>query len=165
MKNLIITIAILFSYVGSDIPGSLEKKVDRVLKKSFDESEIVKEKITLPANTEDRPDPGLFLYCLKVDTDTLGFLAVTSAIGRYDYFDYCVIFNTDLSIRKVEVMIYRSDHGYEITSKKWLKQFAGTNGCYLDYGTDIDAIAGATYSASSITSDIGQLCEILKEIE
>lgn len=74
--------------------------------------------------------------------------------NAYEYFDYVILLDVDLTILKVSVVDYPGDYGYEITSKGWLKQFNGYKGRQLKYGKDIDAISGATISANSITSDI-----------
>ena len=104
---------------------------------------------------DNKPDP---------EGTSKGILYLASAKGRHDFFDYMVIFNNDLSIRKIQVLVYRSDHGHEITGKGWLKQFTGRDGCRLEYGQDVQAISGATYSGKSITADISRLCESLKEL-
>ena len=77
-------------------------------------------------------------------------------------FDYLVTVNLAFEIEKVKVLKYRSEHGGEIASKKWLQQFTGYSTGELKYKKDISAISGATISASSITSDIQIVLKILK---
>jgi hypothetical protein len=48
-------------------------------------------------------------------------------------------------------------------NKGWLRQFIGITGCELDYGKDIDAISGATISASSLTIEIRKWCKFLED--
>jgi hypothetical protein len=156
--GIILTVAIL---LGGTLPGSFDKKAKRIIKKSFDSDNIEMEVISLDDTFDDRPDVGLQLFSLTENEETVGHLLITTAKGRYEYFDYLVLYNPDLSIRLIEVLEYRSEYGFEITSKKWLKQFVGMSGCGLEYAEDIDALSGATYSASSITSDLGFLCEYL----
>ena len=83
---------------------------------------------------------------------------------RYEHFDYMIILNKDLSVIKVKVLVYDGEYGYEITSKLWLKQFIDYSGKGLNYGSDIQAISGATISARSITNDIEQVVLAANEL-
>lgn len=76
---------------------------------------------------------------------------------------FIVIFNTQLNIVKIKVLAYREDHGGEIGSKRWLKQFDGTPvQKELIFNKDIAGISGATLSAKSITQEVNK---ILKTME
>lgn len=88
-----------------------------------------------------------------------GYALFSSAMGRYDKFDFVVLYSMERTILHVEVLEYRSDHGFEITSKKWLAQFKGKTGCGLVYGKDIDAVSGATLSGTSLVNAIASFCE------
>ncbi len=82
------------------------------------------------------------------------YVLFTSTKGRFEYFDYAMIVSQGGEVEQVKIMAYRSEHGSEVTSKKWLQQFVGFKGEKLEYGKDIQAISGATKSASSLTRDI-----------
>lgn len=86
----------------------------------------------------------------------------TQAKGRYDLFDYLVITDEKFAIKKVNVVKYRSEHGGEIGSKKWLEQFENYSGGKLEYAEEISVLSGATISAMSLTRDIPKVIEILK---
>jgi Na+-translocating ferredoxin:NAD+ oxidoreductase RnfG subunit len=154
---------ILFFLAGlnEDIPHSWEKACLKEVKKTFDIENVTINRQTLDIDGHGRPSPGIVLYYLLDGEDQIGYAVLTSAKGRHDYFDYIVIYDADLTILRVRVFEYRSDYGYEICNKKWLSQFEGSKGCNLKYETDIDAISGATYSASSITEDLSYLCYYL----
>lgn len=164
MMKLIYIFLFLSLISGGELSKSLTRKVDKSIQRSFDSEGINKTQLLLNDKFPERPDPGLLLYTLEKDGLILGYLIVTTAKGRHDYFDYMVIYEPDLRIRKVEVLVYRSDHGQEITNKKWLKQFEGSDACDLEYDVDIDAISGATYSASSVTEDIQTLCNLMRSL-
>ena len=56
-----------------------------------------------------------------------------------------VILNKDLSIKKVDILVYREAYGGEICSKVFLKQFYGkTSQSKIKIGDDIQGISGAT---------------------
>mgnify|MGYP003624826122 CR=1 FL=1 len=102
---------------------------------------------------------------LKSAESNLGYACFASSKGKNDYFDYMVIFDKELVIKKVKVLIYRSTYGGEIMSHSWLKQFIGeTNGQEMAMDKDIDGISGATLSAPSITLGVKDLSLLIAEI-
>lgn len=92
------------------------------------------------------------------------FYAVfAQAAGRYEKFDYMITVNLDFAIEKIRVLKYRSEHGGEITSKKWLQQFENYSSGELRYKKEISALSGATMSAKSLTADVPRVLKILKK--
>ena len=64
---------------------------------------------------------------------------------------------------KSKILIYREDHGRQVGSQRWLKQFIGRkSGEKLVYGKDIDGISGATVSAKSMTLAVNNVLESLQ---
>ena len=100
------------------------------------------------------------LYTISEDGQVMGYLLSTSAKGRYDYFDYSIIYSKELEVLGVIVSAYRSTHGAGICQKKWLSQFQGYQGGPLKMGSDIDGVSGGTLSASSMIADM-QRCHLL----
>jgi Na+-translocating ferredoxin:NAD+ oxidoreductase RnfG subunit len=105
---------------------------------------------------------GDFAYAIQGHEGSIGYVFSTSAKGRYDYFDYSVIFSNDLSVLSVLVTTYRSTHGAGICSKGWLKQFEGYHGEEIRLGKEVDAISGSTISATSMVEDIRR-CYLVME--
>jgi Na+-translocating ferredoxin:NAD+ oxidoreductase RnfG subunit len=106
----------------------------------------------------------IVIYSFKQDNNTeINYAIFREAKGKHDKFDYLVISNSDQIVTNVRIIKYRSEHGGEITSKKWLRQFTGYSKGKLKYKTDISAISGATVSANSITNDIPQVIDILRK--
>lgn len=97
-------------------------------------------------------------FRIKYEEKIAGYYYLGQAFGKADYFDFIVIFDKDLIVSKVKVLVYREDHGSEVGSKRWLNQFNGkkTNE-NLTYQKDIAAISGATISAKSITNELNKL--------
>ena len=92
------------------------------------------------------------LFVVKNEASTLGYIYVGEASSMKNVFDYAVFFDANLTIKKSKVLIYRENYGRQIGSQRWLKQFIGKRiGDSVEYGQDIDAIVGATISASSMT--------------
>ncbi|MDA3910473.1 MAG: FMN-binding protein [Bacteroidales bacterium] len=83
--------------------------------------------------------------------------------GNSEYFDYYMLFDNSKSVKKIKVFNYQASHGYEITSRGWLKQFIGYDGSEkLKVNKNIDAISGATISVNAITEDVEIITQFLK---
>ena len=135
-----------------------KSKIAKALENTWAESEAqlqYKQSIGMGINA-------IHIYNVLQATDTAGYAIVTAAIGRYDMFDYLVLYNTNKSVQNVTVLTYRSEHGSEITGKTWLAQFVGYAGEPITYGQEIDAISGATLSGKSMTADIQRVTKILQ---
>ncbi|MGZ2370649.1 hypothetical protein ACXR6G_12780 [Ancylomarina sp. YFZ004] len=96
----------------------------------------------------------------------LGYVCFTSSNGKNDYFDYMVIFDTDLLIKKVVVLVYRSIYGCEIMYSSCLKQFIGkSKGESFKIDKDIDSISGAIFSAPLIILGVKDLSSLIAEVD
>jgi Na+-translocating ferredoxin:NAD+ oxidoreductase RnfG subunit len=108
--------------------------------------------------------PGKEFYLFKSVNDNNGSHVVfSSAKGRYDNFDYMIILNSVFEILDIKILKYRSEYGYEIANKGWLKQFYGKPENRFEYRKDIDALTGATYSAPSLVDDINLILDHLRK--
>lgn len=80
----------------------------------------------------------------------------------FEYFDYFILFDSNLGVKKIRVYNYQATHGHEVGGKGWLKQFVGYKGDEkLEYGKNIDSISGATISANAITYNVQESCRYL----
>jgi len=80
----------------------------------------------------------------------------------FEYFDYFIIFDESLIVKKIRVFNYQATHGHEVGGKGWLNQFIGYDGEEkLEYGKNIDSISGATISANAITYNVQESCRYL----
>lgn len=104
------------------------------------------------------------LYLINTPEGNEGYLFSTRAKGRYEYFDYLVIFSNLLKVQRVVITQYRSDHGGGICSGGWLKQFEGYGGGILTLGKDIDGVSGGTISATSLVNDMQRCHRLLNLI-
>ena len=101
-------------------------------------------------------------FKIKNNEKLLGYYYLGQAYGKADYFDFIVIFDSNLLVSKVKVLVYREDHGGEVASKRWLKQFSGKSKTdNLQYQKDIAAISGATISAKSMTNEVNKLLKTI----
>lgn len=169
MRYISIIICLInFSGAFSQDHKVLTKKEQKFVKGVFQEG------LTAEAIAWTKVDPALAeslregdsFYLLKQEDLVIGYLLSTRTLGRYDYFDYLLAFAPDLSVKGITITVYRSSHGAAICQKKWLSQFEAYGGEEITLGKEIDAVAGATISATSLVKDIQRcyrLATTLKE--
>jgi hypothetical protein len=100
------------------------------------------------------------MFRIQAGGDLLGFLLSTRAKGRFEYFDYTVLYSSEMTVLEIIITAYRSDHGAGICQKRWLRQFEGYQGSELQPGRDFDAVSGGTISSISLADDL-QRCHRL----
>lgn len=130
---------------------ALIKAFNKELAKFYKCKEIQIEKI------EELSGKGDLYYSVFNDHKKTGIAVLTSAEGRFDRFDFMVVFNLEMKIEHVNILKYSSQYGAEITSKRWLKQFYKKQKDDFRYGEDIQVISGATLSAQSLTQKINRI--------
>lgn len=164
LRKVLILVGCLF-IMAFNLPIKLQKKVDKVVRSTFDiEAYTLNHKTFSTEITSELPSDFSkdSFFELKSDNELIGYAYISKAPSKTDQFDYLVVFDTDLIIKKSKVLAYREDYGSEIGSKRWLKQFIGkTSSDELIYGDNIAAISGATISVKSMTRAVNN---VLKSI-
>lgn len=167
---LILSLTISFFLLGFGIPKKVEKKVVKVVEKTFEVTDISFQSIVvnielneaLPSKITNNNFNGIYK-----NNELLGYVFVDQASSKTAKFDYLVLFDSNLEIINSKVLVYREDYGGEIGSKRWLKQFVGMTGTdRVDHESNIDGISGATISVRSMTNamdDLLQTIGILQE--
>jgi len=149
------------------LTDKLQKKVDKVVKSTFDvetfsmQPKTFFKAIELPSEFSNDT-----FFEIKKDAALLGYAYVSKAPSKTDEFDYLVLFDADLVIITSKVLVYREDYGGEIGSKRWLKQFDGKKSSdELIYGDNIMAISGATISVKSMTNAVNNVLKSVKILQ
>ena len=119
------------------------------------------------------------LSAVKSKNETIGYACYTTAFGckvggcaapsnpnaqSYETFDYIVVYDTDLNIKKVDIANYGGEYGYEICRQKWLSQFIGKNRGF-ELEKNIDGISGATVSATFLIDDLNDIGKKLESMD
>lgn len=157
MKSVLILFFVVFTSKLLASPPEISKKFMKELSKHYAIERVETQEIKELSNSND-----LFFKAFNGD-EYLGVVVLTAAKGRYDKFDYMIIYNHSLEIEFMKILVYRSDYGSEITAKRWLSQFYNKGNDSLKYGSDIQAISGATFSAMALTKNINRINKILEE--
>ena len=163
--KLITTLLFLYFMSGNSTGSDFypEKTAERLIKKALKNKNIsIIDRLEI-TETNVKKEPIVVYKIIDISSsDHFRFAVFTQAKGRYDFFDYLVIVSDNGMVEIVDVVKYRSEHGGEIASKKWLRQFENYSEGELKYGTDISAISGATLSAKSVTHDIPIVIQLMK---
>lgn len=145
---------------------SIQKKLNKEVKSVFDTSSFIlkpflvteEEKKTLSTAFTDSN-----FYSIEDNGKLMGYAFVERAPSKTAEFDYLVLLDAQLIVKKAKVLIYREEYGGEIASTRWLKQFIGkSEKDSFVYQKDISAISGATISVRSMTTAVNNL---MKSIE
>ncbi|PLX08086.1 MAG: hypothetical protein C0598_12535 [Marinilabiliales bacterium] len=163
MKKAIILILIVSWIVNSSFIGKEElayptKKINRELRRLWKDESVDIDKfnqnVYVIANSNDTLG---YLYLGRVNSCRQGGCAVNSLEENlaFEFFDYFMITDSDLRVKKVKIYNYQATHGHEVMSSGWLRQFKMYDGKQsLVYGKDIEAISGATISAKALNEDL-----------
>lgn len=162
---IVIISVTLFSF---DLSKAGVKKMDKTLAKLWPENVVTKKALNLSAEAKNKLSFKLSdntLYQILKDNELVAHAYLSKGFGKMNEFDYMVVFNKDLSILKVRVLVYREGQGGEIGSTRWLKQFVGkSDPKNMKFGYDIQNISGATLSARSLTEDVKKVTKRMQEL-
>lgn len=148
-----IILAIIFISLSS---FTLDSRTEKKLNKEINSIWNIEEYSLNLVETEQLPE-GDNIYQLISGDSLIGFVYLGQANSRSDKIDYSVIYDSNASIKKVNIIKYRENYGGEIGSKRWLKQFIGKqNGEQMKYKHDISAISGATISVREMINAVNK---------
>ena len=165
MKHLILlSTLIFFSFYN-------EKKIRKLAEKTWNRTNIILHEQN--SNLEDV----LQSYIVLSQNDTIGSIYIVRSYGckvggcsaptkenkqssTYEAFEFTLFLSPSKQIKKVEILNYSGEYGYEICRRKWLNQFQQKTVPYVLEG-NIDGISGATISATHLIESINNILERL----
>ena len=154
---LILTLAISFA-ANATHPEKLINKAEKLAFKNFKDTEIIKEPIYISPSEYYKEKTDTVFRLKQKDGELMGYLVLSSAMGRFEEFDFMIVYNADLTMTVLNILVYRSEFGYQVSSRGWLKQFLDKPvETQYTYGKNIDAISGATLSGNSLTDNLNRL--------
>jgi len=158
MKYLLIVLILGFSSSNLLSPRQ-EKKMVKFVERVWDSSSLEIAEIEFNVNSSDY-DQGHY-YKIESEGKILGYALGRRIIDNYLNYFPLFVFNEEFEVALVGILEMNTLKGAEINSKRWLKQFIGYNGETIKYGTDIDAVSGATLSGISMVKEVKKLQELL----
>src|SRR5699024_9466001 len=106
--------------------SKLQTRLDRALSvayKTYDyELEEIKPKPAKKLPSQTQKDS---FYKVAIDNKVQGYAYLGQAPSKERHFDYLLLFDTDVTLTEIKILIYRESYGNEIGTKRWLKQFIG----------------------------------------
>jgi len=153
IKNIIFLLITSILFLSINPLDRIQKKIDKEIKSAFQIDSYSLMYISIEDSVS-KSLPLLFNDNFKKiysDKILVGYSYYSKAPSLYNLYDYLIILDENLKIKKSKILVYREDYGGEIASKRWLKQFIGKSS--LDsflYSKDISAISGATISVKSM---------------
>lgn len=155
-------VGITFVLLGFTIPKNLEKKIKKQINQTFNVEEYQLNIVDIPTNTTTKSINTTNFNIIINNNAVLGYALIDKAKSKAYDFDYLVLLNPKLEIVNIKILIYREEHGNEISSRRWLKQFFGlkvNDRAILQ--ENIDGISGATISVRSMTTEMDLLLQDL----
>ena len=143
-------------------PEKLINKAEKLALKNFRDTEIIKEPVHIHSSDYFKEKKDTVFRLLRKEGEMMGYLVISSALGRFEEFDFMMVYNAELILTDMNIMVYRSEHGYQVSTRGWLKQFLDhPSGTTHTYGQNIDAISGATFSGKSLTENVNRLNNLI----
>lgn len=160
---LFIVVLILMSFSVLENPG---KRVEKEIRDVFQTEAFNYSHPNIPDNLKSELPSKITkdnFFQINSGGSLLGYAYVDKAPSKTAQFDYLVILDKDLKIRRTKVMVYREEYGGEIGSRRWLKQFIGK--APGDNMNDVAAISGATISVRSMKRAVQNILDSLKVLK
>jgi len=149
-------------------------KVHKKLFKSFETTQ------NISLTSLETKETTLELYQVKSQFKKIGYLALREVKAcslngcssgdrkinnlASEYYDIAVLLDQELNISQIVVLDYFSDYGYEISSKRYLKQYQGKNLSDFSLNTPmVDGISGATISYDALIVSLEEIGKRLGE--
>lgn len=175
IKTPLFKLSILFFILGllsfknqKSVSAKVLEKVEKAIPKTFGVSNYTTVGIPLSKEAIEKVSTDFSdNRLLKIQADsTLGYAYIGEANSLKNVFDFVLFLDHNFTVVKAKVLIYREDYGRQIGSQRWLKQFIGMRiGDSVKYGSDVDAISGATISAKSMTQSVADVLRDLKTVK
>ncbi|MCZ7591330.1 MAG: FMN-binding protein [Kiritimatiellae bacterium] len=87
-----------------------------------------------------------------------GWMFLDEAMGKHEGFDIALGINEDGTVKGIEILLYREEHGFEVRDDAWRAQFVGkTTESPLKMYRDIQKMSGATYSSKGVADSARRL--------
>jgi Na+-translocating ferredoxin:NAD+ oxidoreductase RnfG subunit len=141
-----------------------QKKIDKEIERVFDGAISISE--TISNITDSCTKTTSEFHRLRSEGSSIGYLCITQGKGRFETFDFLIIYDLQKQIKGLKILQYRSSYGYEIGARSWLKQFYNHNIQYTyKHNDNVQAMSGATVSSKGIIEAINRANQQLMHLK
>jgi len=175
-KILVLIVGIIFNPLLNhtvEISEKIMNRAEKQIEKQFKEQ--VDLQLFNPTISTEESINSSFYHLKSNAGEKLGIAVITHANGcliggcsidnenqsRYEKFYILSIYNEKKELIRLHILEYPGEHGYEITTKWWLKQFLGSSDTKFKYRQNIDALSGATVSSQTVVNEVNQINAII----
>jgi thiamine biosynthesis lipoprotein ApbE len=110
-------------------------------------------------------DPGFLVYLGVRDGRLDGYAVISAEVGKFKPITYIVGVEPGGAVRRVAVLVYRENHGAEVRSRRFLRQYQGKSlADPVRLHRDIINISGATMSATALCRGTRKVLAFLQEV-
>jgi len=163
--------------VGVSFSKPVEKRLHKSLYQYFDKEDYQKTELNVHDSILYQTN-SFFYYVENGSKSQNVFMVITIANGcklggcdveheqdeEFEQFYVYSLYTADSKLVDLKIIDYPSEHGYEITSKWWLKQFIKHQEENFEYSKNIDAISGATISIKSMIREMSYIQKCMPSI-
>lgn len=156
---------------------SIDKRITKNLNKYFDKAEYQKSIINVHDSILNNTN-SYFYFVENSEKSKEAYMVITIANGckvggcdvehdideEFEQFWVYSLYSVSGALLELKILDYQSEHGYEITSKWWLKQFVKHQNETYRYAKNIDGISGATISIKSMIRELSYLRQVIPAI-
>jgi len=114
MKRSILLLILLMGISSFDVSKRVQASIDKEVKAVFKIETFTKQAVTISNEINETLPIKINetnFFKIKSEDTFLGYYYLGHAYGKADYFDFIVIFDKDLIVSKVKILVYREDHG------------------------------------------------------
>ncbi|WP_019039126.1 FMN-binding protein [Psychroflexus tropicus] len=153
-----------FSFITTsfNIPNILQQKLEKAISSTFEDEKLTISEVDFSQYEIQKKDE-LHIFRISKNENLIGYAYLSQANSKHDVYDFVVLYDKDLEIKKSKILIYRENYGRQVGSQRWLRQFIGMKpGETFKYGDDISAVSGATITATSMTKAVQKSLDDMK---
>lgn len=162
---------------GVSFSKPVEKRLHKSLDQYFEKEDYHKTELLVEDSVLNETN-SFFYHVENISKTQDAYMVITIANGcklggcdvehgqdeEFEQFYVLSIYSEDSKLQSLKIIDYPSEHGYEVTSKWWLKQFIKHQGDRYEYSKNIDAISGATISVKSMIREVSYIQKCMPSI-
>jgi hypothetical protein len=160
MKTLIIVLLLLSSFSASSFSQRIARDVARIVEQEYGKNNL---EITPLQKDSNLPDFVKQIWVVDLQDGSKNYLYQFDIKGRAHVFDALLLLTSKADVLQVGIINYPSNHGINVTNKRWLKKLRFESDKKYSYGENVDALSGATISAINLLNSIEAIRSFTKK--
>jgi len=101
MKKIYFIVIVGIISFSADLPNAALKKIDKTLAALWENKSLVNKRLNLDLDVE--------VNKIYAENDFVGYYVLAKANSKADFFNYMVVYSSDMKIMTVQLLVYRED--------------------------------------------------------